>query len=93
MFYPRLLKDDFFDDFMGFGFPESRAADEADRKLFGKYSGGLMKTDIRDNDGNYELDIEMPGFKKDEISLTLDNGYLIIGASQTTRVPCRGASM
>ena len=39
-----------------------------------------MKTDIRDKDGNYELDIDLPGFKKDEISLTLDNGYLVVGA-------------
>ena len=43
-----------------------------------------MKTDVRDKDGNYELDIELPGFKKDEISLTLDNGYLVIGAVKET---------
>jgi HSP20 family molecular chaperone IbpA len=42
-----------------------------------------MKTDVRENEGNYELDIDLPGFKKDEISLTLDNGYLIVGAAKT----------
>ena len=42
-----------------------------------------MKTDIRDKDGNYELDIDLPGFKKDEISLTLDNGYLVVGACKS----------
>ena len=47
---------------------------------FGSLDNGLMKTDIRDKDGNYELDIDLPGFKKDEISLTLDNGYLVVGA-------------
>ena len=80
MFYPRLFNDDFFDDF--FDFPRFRPAD-AERKPFGKMPGGLMKTDIRDKDGNYELDIDLPGFKKEDISLTLDNGYLIVGAART----------
>jgi HSP20 family molecular chaperone IbpA len=53
---------------------------EAEHKLYGKHATGLMKTDIRDKDGNYELDIDLPGFKKDEISLSLDNGYLVISA-------------
>lgn len=80
MLYPKLFNDDFFDDFMGFGFPRFRSADEAEGKVFGKHISGLMKTDIHDKDGNYELDIDLPGFKKDDISLTLDNGYLVVGA-------------
>ena len=80
MLYPSIFNDNFFDDFMGFEFPRFRAADDAERKLYGKHASGLMKTDIHDKDGNYELDIDLPGFKKDEISLTLDNGYLIVGA-------------
>jgi HSP20 family molecular chaperone IbpA len=81
MFYPTLFKDDLFDDF--FDFPTFRDFDRADRKLYGKHANGLMKTDVRENEGNYELDIDLPGFKKDEITLTLDNGYLIVGASKT----------
>jgi HSP20 family molecular chaperone IbpA len=81
MFYPTLFKDDLFDDF--FDFPSFRDFDRADRKLYGKHANGLMKTDVRENEGNYELDIDLPGFKKDEITLTLDNGYLIVGASKT----------
>ena len=81
MFYPTLFKDDLFDDF--FDFPSFRDFDRADRKLYGKHANGLMKTDVRENEGNYELDIDLPGFKKDEISLTLDNGYLIVGAAKT----------
>ena len=80
MFYPTLFKDDLFDDFMNFDFPSFR---DVDRKLYGKHANGLMKTDVRENDGNYELDIDLPGFKKDEISLTLDKGYLIVGAAKT----------
>ena len=81
MFYPTLFKDDLFDDF--FDFPTFRDFDRADRKLYGKHANGLMKTDVRENEGNYELDIDLPGFKKDDISLTLDNGYLIVGAAMT----------
>ena len=80
MFYPKLFNDDLFDNFMNFEFPTFR---DADRKLYGKHATGLMKTDIHDKDGNYELDIDLPGFKKDEISLTLENGYLIVGAAKT----------
>lgn len=83
MFYPTLFKNDLFDDFMNFDFPSFRDLDRADRKLYGSHASGLMKTDVRDKDGNYELDIDLPGFKKEDISLTLDNGYLIVGASKT----------
>ena len=81
MFYPKLFNDDFFDDFMGFGFPELRHAD-ADRRPFAKHGNGLMKTDVRDKDGNYELDIELPGYKKDEITIELNNGYLTVSAAK-----------
>ena len=76
MFYPTLFNDKFFDDFWGF-----KPAD-AERKLYGKHANGLMKTDVRDKDGNYELDIDLPGFKKDEISLSLENGYLSVNAAK-----------
>ena len=62
MFYPKLFNDDIFDDF--FDFPRFRMPAEAEHKLYGKHAAGLMKTDIRDKDGNYELDIDLPGFKK-----------------------------
>ena len=83
MFYPAFFSNDVFDDFMGFGFPRLRAADDMERKLYGKHAGGLMKTDIHDKDGNYELDMDLPGFKKDDISITLDNGYLVVGACKS----------
>ena len=83
MFYPKLFNDDMFDDFMNFDFPSFRDLDRVDRKLYGKHANGLMKTDIHEKDGNYELYIDLPGFKKDEINLTLDNGYLIVGAAKT----------
>ena len=50
--------------------------------LYGKNAKNLMKTDIREHDEGYELDIDLPGFKKDEITIDLDNGYLTISAAK-----------
>ena len=41
-----------------------------------------MKTDVRETENTYELDIDLPGFKKDEINVELKDGYLTIGASK-----------
>lgn len=41
-----------------------------------------MKTDVRENDKTWELDIELPGFKKDQISATLKDGYLVVKAEK-----------
>ena len=41
-----------------------------------------MKTDVREHEDGYELDIELPGFHKDEVQLTLENGYLNITAAK-----------
>ena len=52
--------------------------------LYGKHAKNLMKTDIREHDTGYELDIDLPGFKKDEIKAELENGYLTISATKGT---------
>ena len=70
---------DVFDDFdrnffRGFG--------NIDRALYGKHAQNMMKTDVRETDNSYELDIDLPGFKKDEINVQLDNGYLSISAAK-----------
>ena len=48
--------------------------------LYGKHAKNLMKTDIRETDTSYELDIDLPGFKKEEVQATIEDGYLIISA-------------
>ena len=68
------LFDDFFDD--SFGMMNARSP------LYGKHARNLMKTDIRETDTNYELAIDLPGFKKDEIHIELKNGYLTISAAK-----------
>ena len=50
--------------------------------LYGKHADRLMKTDVREKDNTYELDVDLPGFKKDEITVDLKDGYLTIGASK-----------
>ena len=71
------LFDEFFnDDFMNFPVWGGR------NPLYGKHAKNLMKTDVRETDGSYELDVDLPGFKKDEISVDLKDGYLTIQAAK-----------
>ena len=50
--------------------------------LYGKHAKNLMKTDVRETEHTYELDIDLPGFKKDEVSVDLKDGYLTISAAK-----------
>lgn len=55
--------------------------DEFFDDTFGGFSrNGLMRTDIRKKDGNYMLDVELPGYKKEDIKISLFNGNLTISA-------------
>lgn len=73
------LFDDFFDDFP---FYDDRAERRLEKKLYGRRAQNLMKTDIREMDNGYEVVIDLPGFKKDEVKASLDNGYLTISAAK-----------
>ena len=71
---------DVFDDFdrsffRGFG--------NVDHALYGKHAQHMMKTDVKELDDSYEVDVDLPGFKKDEIHLELNNGYLTISTEKT----------
>lgn len=50
--------------------------------LFGKRARNLMKTDVKETDNSYELEVDLPGFKKDEVKLQLSDGYLTISAEK-----------
>jgi len=73
------LFDDFFDDFP---FYDDKAERRLEKKLYGRRAQNLMKTDIREMDNGYEVVIDLPGFKKDEVKASLDNGYLTISAAK-----------
>lgn len=77
MLMPSIFGESLFDDFMdGFAFPN------IDKKLYGKHAANLMKTDVKEKDDTYEVDIDLPGFKKDEIQIQLENGYLTVSAAK-----------
>ena len=75
---PVVYGENMFDDLFDNGFFGSH------NPLFGKNARNLMKTDIRETDDAkaYRLAVELPGFKKDEISLDLRDGYLTISAEK-----------
>ena len=71
------LFDEFFDDNFGM-FPMWNGRNP----LYGKRAKNLMKTDVRETENTYEVDIDLPGFKKDEINVDLRDGYLTIRAAK-----------
>ena len=82
MLYPTIFNDSIFDDLMDFTFPMMRDLGDVDKKLYGKHAAHVMRTDVHEHDQGYEVDIDLPGFKKDEITLDLENGYLTITAAK-----------
>ena len=82
MLYPTIFHDRLFDDLMDFTFPAIRELGGVDKKLYGKNAPHMMRTDVHENEDNYEVYIDLPGFKKDEITLNLENGYLTISAAK-----------
>ena len=75
---PSIYGENMFDDFFDNSFFGGHSP------LFGKHERNLMKTDIRETDDAkaYRFAVELPGFKKDEISIDLSNGYLTIQAAK-----------
>ena len=78
---PSIFRDNLFDDMFDFD-DFDKEFNRMMRALYGKHAQNMMKTDVRETDNSYELDIDLPGFKKDEIKVELDNGYLSISAAK-----------
>ena len=80
---PTVFGERLFDNMFGegFGLPAALVHD----RVFGKHGRHLMKADVRELENSYELDIDLPGFKKDEIAVELADGTLTICA-------CKGQS-
>ncbi len=81
MLMPSIFGENLFDDDW-MDFPFEREFWGRKNPLYGKNAKNMMKTDIREHDSGYELDIDLPGFKKDEINVDLENGYLTISAAK-----------
>ena len=83
MLMPSIFGEDLFDDFMDdFPFFDDNAESNVEKKLYGRRGKNLMKTDIKETEGGYELEMDLPGFTKDEIKVSLENGYMTISAAK-----------
>lgn len=82
MLYPSIFNESIFDDLMDFDFPVFKGFGDVDKKLYGKHAAQMMKTDVHEHEDKYEVDIDLPGFKKDEITLNLEKGYLTVSAAK-----------
>ena len=78
---PSIFGENLFDDFFTDGFMPIPVWNGRS-PLYGKHAKNLMKTDVRETDTGYEVDIDLPGFKKDEISVELKDGYLTVSAAK-----------
>ena len=80
MMLPTIFGENLFDDFMDDAFERNFFGGR--NPLYGKHCKNLMKTDVKETETGYELDIDLPGFKKDEISAHLEDGYLTVSAAK-----------
>ncbi len=79
MLLPSIFGESLLDDWMDV--PRMEFPD-IDRKLYGKNAAHVMRTDVKEHDNGYEIDIDLLGFKKDEINVSLENGYLAVSAAK-----------
>ena len=77
---PMMFSENLFDDLFNDAF--GRTMWNADKALYGKNAARIMKTDVHETEDSYELAVDLPGFKKDEIGIELKDGYLTITASK-----------
>lgn len=79
MLMPSIFRENLLDDWMGNAFAGFA---DMDKVLYGKNAGNMMKTDVQEADGKYQVSVDLPGFDKSEISAELKEGYLTITASR-----------
>lgn len=81
---PSLFFKDFdlFDDVFGGPWFNDRSLQNVQKQLYGHNAKNVMSTDVRETDEQYEMIIDLPGFKKEEITVELDGGYLTIAAKK-----------
>lgn len=78
MLMPSIFGEDLFEDF----FDDFKDMRNAERKLYGRRADHIMKTDVKEKDDGFEVLIDLPGFSKDEVKVSLKNGYLTISAEK-----------
>lgn len=68
-----LFDNDWFDD---------KEFKNVEKKLYGHRAKNVMNTDVKETEDGYELEMDLPGFKKEEVSVELNNGYITIRAAK-----------
>ena len=76
---PMVFSENLFDDL--FNDTLARSMWNTNKELYGKNASRLMKTDVHETEDSYELAIDLPGFKKEEINVDLKDGYLTVTAT------------
>ncbi len=76
MLMPSIFGENLFDDWMDFSFPAF------DKTTYGTNARNMMRTDVKESDHDYELDIELPGYQKEDVKAQLKDGYLTIQAAK-----------
>lgn len=82
MLFPTVYGENLFDDLDDMFGLTSYEGQRRHDPLFGKNASRIMKTDIRETEKTYELDVDLPGFKKEDIQAQLKDGYLTITANK-----------
>ena len=77
---PSIFSENLFDDFFGDSFEKNFFVEH--NPLYGKRAKNLMKTDVKETESGYEVAVDLPGFKKDEVNVELNDGYLTISAAK-----------
>ena len=79
---PSIFGENLFDDSLSDFFDFGRMMPQVSSELYGKHARNLMKTDVRELDGSYELDVDLPGFKKEDIHVDVDGDTMTIRAER-----------
>ena len=83
MLMPSIFGENLFDEFMkDFPFYDDKDMKKAERKLYGRRGKNMMKTDVKEKKDSYVLEMDLPGFTKDEVKVSLEDGYLTISAAK-----------
>ncbi len=80
MLMPSIFNENLFDNW--FNFPMMDDFENTEKKLYGGRADRIMKTDVHEQEDHYLVDIDLPGFKKEDITLELEKGYLTVSATK-----------
>lgn len=82
MLLPSVFGRDMFDDFFRFPIFDDKEFRDMEKKLYGRGSRNLMSTDVKETEDGFELEMDLPGFDKNDIKVSLEKGYMTVSAQK-----------